>query len=183
FCKEQTLNLLMDALRTVQFELPEERLINAIKRRKELETKYSAWKLCFQKQSKVETVDSRSDKQSRNYWTGMWTYPAGSIQELGITQSVISRLWQQFQDDGHVSRSHSTGRPEIQRRMRTGIWQLLPKTDGAQHQTYPTSALFSYRYNSLEADRVQTLRAHWSICRRPFQMCSSTYCNSLLPAN
>ncbi|GFW28634.1 uncharacterized protein TNCV_2317821 [Trichonephila clavipes] len=26
--------------------------------------------------------------------------------------------------------------PELQRRMRTGIWQLLPKeTDGAQHQT------------------------------------------------
>ncbi|GFW18575.1 uncharacterized protein TNCV_1222361 [Trichonephila clavipes] len=57
-------------------------------------------------------------------------------EELGITQSVISRLWQRFQDDGNVSRCYSTGRPELQRRMRTGIWQLLPKeTDGAQHQT------------------------------------------------
>ncbi|GFX24910.1 transposable element Tc3 transposase [Trichonephila clavipes] len=45
--------------------------------------------------------------------------------------------------------------------MRTGIWQLLPKeTDGSQHQT----CLFSYRYDSFKADRVQTLRAHWSIC-------------------
>ncbi|GFS65120.1 transposable element Tcb1 transposase [Trichonephila clavipes] len=26
------------------------------------------------------------------------------------------------------------------------------------------SALFSYRYDSFKADRVQTLRAHWSIC-------------------
>ncbi|KFM71592.1 Transposable element Tcb1 transposase, partial [Stegodyphus mimosarum] len=33
--------------------------------------------------------------------------------ELGIAQSVISRLWQQFQDDGNVSRRYSTGRPRI----------------------------------------------------------------------
>ncbi|GBM18809.1 hypothetical protein AVEN_203091-1 [Araneus ventricosus] len=32
--------------------------------------------------------------------------------------------------------------PELQRRMRTGIWQLLPKeTDGAQHQTCLVSSL------------------------------------------
>ncbi|GFV54296.1 uncharacterized protein TNCV_4365711 [Trichonephila clavipes] len=30
--------------------------------------------------------------------------------ELGIAQSVISRLWQRFQDDGNVSRCYSTGR-------------------------------------------------------------------------
>ncbi|GFU98965.1 hypothetical protein TNCV_3382101 [Trichonephila clavipes] len=28
----------------------------------------------------------------------VWTYPAGSSGELGIAQSVISRLWQRFQD-------------------------------------------------------------------------------------
>ncbi|GFT83048.1 uncharacterized protein TNCV_3464911 [Trichonephila clavipes] len=33
--------------------------------------------------------------------------------ELGIAQSVISRLWQRFQDDGNVSRCCSTGRPRI----------------------------------------------------------------------
>ncbi|GFW02394.1 transposable element Tcb1 transposase [Trichonephila clavipes] len=27
-----------------------------------------------------------------------------------------------------------------------------------------SSALFSYRYDSFKADRVQMLRAHWSIC-------------------
>ncbi|GFU09544.1 transposable element Tcb1 transposase [Trichonephila clavipes] len=31
--------------------------------------------------------------------------------ELGIAQSVISRLWQRFQDDSNVSRCYSTGRP------------------------------------------------------------------------
>ncbi|GFS58712.1 hypothetical protein TNCV_4518491 [Trichonephila clavipes] len=65
--------------------------------------------------------------------------------------------------------------------MRTGIWQLLPKeTEGAQHQSV-SSALFSYRYDSFKTDRVQTLRAHWSICSSACQMCS-TYCNSLSPA-
>ncbi|GBM04107.1 hypothetical protein AVEN_247973-1 [Araneus ventricosus] len=63
-------------------------------------------------------------------------------EELGIAQSIISRLWQRFQDDGNVSRCYSTGRPELERRMRRGIWQLLPKeTDGAQHQTCLVSSL------------------------------------------
>ncbi|KFM62692.1 Transposable element Tc1 transposase, partial [Stegodyphus mimosarum] len=33
--------------------------------------------------------------------------------ELGIAQSVISRLWQHFQDDGNVRRRYSTGRPRV----------------------------------------------------------------------
>ncbi|GFY11447.1 HTH_Tnp_Tc3_2 domain-containing protein [Trichonephila clavipes] len=32
---------------------------------------------------------------------------------LGIAQSVISRLWQRFQDDGNGSRCYSTGRPRV----------------------------------------------------------------------
>ncbi|GFW88060.1 transposable element Tcb1 transposase [Trichonephila clavipes] len=61
-------------------------------------------------------------------------------EELGITQSVICRFWHRFQDDGNMSRCYSTGRPELQRRMRTGTWQLLPKeTDGVQHQTTGTT--------------------------------------------
>ncbi|GFT59267.1 HTH_Tnp_Tc3_2 domain-containing protein [Trichonephila clavipes] len=34
-------------------------------------------------------------------------------EELGIAQSVISRLWQRFQDDGNVSRCYSTGHPRV----------------------------------------------------------------------
>ncbi|GFV95142.1 uncharacterized protein TNCV_1292601 [Trichonephila clavipes] len=34
-------------------------------------------------------------------------------EELGITQSVNSRLWQRFQDDGNVSRCYSTSRPRV----------------------------------------------------------------------
>ncbi|GFT19514.1 HTH_Tnp_Tc3_2 domain-containing protein [Trichonephila clavipes] len=46
--------------------------------------------------------------------TGMWTYPAGSIRETwNHTQSVTSRLWQRFEDDGNGSRCYSTGRPRV----------------------------------------------------------------------
>ncbi|GFV57937.1 HTH_Tnp_Tc3_2 domain-containing protein [Trichonephila clavipes] len=37
----------------------------------------------------------------------------GVSEELGISQSIISRIWQQFQDDGNVSRCFSTGRPRF----------------------------------------------------------------------
>ncbi|GFU15791.1 transposable element Tcb2 transposase [Trichonephila clavipes] len=33
--------------------------------------------------------------------------------ELGIAQSIISRLWKRFQDDGNVSRCYSTDRPRV----------------------------------------------------------------------
>ncbi|GFV04973.1 uncharacterized protein TNCV_2906411, partial [Trichonephila clavipes] len=60
--------------------------------------------------------------------------------------SVISRLWQRFQDDGNLSRCYSTGRPRVTTPNEDRyIWQLLPKeTDGAQQR--PVSlALFSLR--------------------------------------
>ncbi|GFV20297.1 HTH_Tnp_Tc3_2 domain-containing protein [Trichonephila clavipes] len=34
-------------------------------------------------------------------------------EELGIAQSVISTLWQRFQEDTNVSRCYSTGRPRV----------------------------------------------------------------------
>ncbi|GFV05740.1 HTH_Tnp_Tc3_2 domain-containing protein [Trichonephila clavipes] len=35
------------------------------------------------------------------------------FKELGITQSIISRLWQQFQDDRNVSRLYNTDRSRV----------------------------------------------------------------------
>ncbi|GFW08165.1 uncharacterized protein TNCV_2979321 [Trichonephila clavipes] len=68
-------------------------------------------------------------------------------------------------DDGNVSRCYSTGRPELQRRMRTGIFRSYCQKKQTEHSIRPvSSALFSYRYDSFKADRVQTLRAHWTIC-------------------
>ncbi|GFW71746.1 uncharacterized protein TNCV_219601 [Trichonephila clavipes] len=67
-----------------------------------------------------------------------WKYPRNLE-----SPSVLSRLWQRFQDDGNVSRCYSTGRPQITTPNEDlYIWQLLPKeTDGAQHQTCLVSSL------------------------------------------
>ncbi|GFY21297.1 uncharacterized protein TNCV_3993411 [Trichonephila clavipes] len=87
-------------------------------------------------------------------------------EELGITQGVISGLWQRFQDDGNVNRCYRTGRPpKLQHRMRTGIFGSYSQKKQTEHIIRPvSSALFSYRYDSFKADCVQMLRAHWSIC-------------------
>ncbi|GFX81631.1 uncharacterized protein TNCV_4644711 [Trichonephila clavipes] len=87
-------------------------------------------------------------------------------EELGITQSVISRLWQRFQDDDNVSRWHSTGLPQVttpnEDRYIFGSYCQKKQTEYSIRPV--SSALFSYQYDSFKTDHVQTLRAHWSIC-------------------
>ncbi|GFW41931.1 HTH_Tnp_Tc3_2 domain-containing protein [Trichonephila clavipes] len=88
------------------------------------------------------------------------------FEELGITQSFISRLWRRFQVDGNVSRCCSTGRPRVTTPNEDRyIFGSYCQKKQAEHRIRPvSSALFSYRYDSFKADHVQTLRAHWSIC-------------------
>ncbi|GFX36468.1 uncharacterized protein TNCV_1254421 [Trichonephila clavipes] len=63
-------------------------------------------------------------------------------EELGIAQSVISRLWQRFQDDGNVSRCYSTGRPRVTTPNEDRYLAVTAKeTDGTQHQTCLVSSL------------------------------------------
>ncbi|GFT35865.1 uncharacterized protein TNCV_2154261 [Trichonephila clavipes] len=87
-------------------------------------------------------------------------------EELGITQSIISKLWQRFQDDSNMSRCYSTGRPQVTTPNEDQyIFGSYCQKKQTEHSIRPvSSALFSYRYDSFKTDRVQTLRAHWSIC-------------------
>ncbi|GFV28960.1 transposable element Tcb1 transposase [Trichonephila clavipes] len=88
-------------------------------------------------------------------------------EELGITLSIISRLWQRFQDDGIVSSCYCTGRPRDTTPNEDRYLAVTTKKQ-TEHSIIPfSSALFSYRYDSFKAGRVQTLRAHWSICSAP----------------
>ncbi|GFT94417.1 transposable element Tcb1 transposase [Trichonephila clavipes] len=96
-------------------------------------------------------------------------------EELGIAQSVISRLWQGFQDDDNVSRCYSTGRSELQRRMRTGIWQLLPKKQ-TEHSIRPVSSATCTKFS-----RQTVYRRLWYIglyARRPVRCVplTATHC-------
>ncbi|GFY08917.1 uncharacterized protein TNCV_4661091 [Trichonephila clavipes] len=63
-------------------------------------------------------------------------------EELGIGQSVISRLCQRFQDDGNVSRCYSTGRPRVTMPNEDRYLAVTLKgTDEAQRQTCLVSSL------------------------------------------
>ncbi|GFX69231.1 uncharacterized protein TNCV_3564071 [Trichonephila clavipes] len=63
-------------------------------------------------------------------------------EELGVVQSVISRLWQRFQDDGNVSRCYRTGHPRVTTPNEDRYLAVLPKeTDGSQHKTCLVSSL------------------------------------------
>ncbi|GFX46955.1 transposable element Tcb1 transposase [Trichonephila clavipes] len=43
----------------------------------------------------------------------VWYGKLEASEELGIAQSIISRPWQRFQDDGNVSGCYSTGHPRV----------------------------------------------------------------------
>ncbi|GFV45392.1 HTH_Tnp_Tc3_2 domain-containing protein [Trichonephila clavipes] len=61
-------------------------------------------------------------------------------EDFGITQSVISRLWQRSQDNGYVSRSYSTGRPPSYNAEKERYLEVASKinrqstTSGLSHQ-------------------------------------------------
>ncbi|GFU53163.1 transposable element Tcb1 transposase [Trichonephila clavipes] len=79
-------------------------------------------------------------------------------EELGIAQSVISRLWQRFQDDSNVSRCCSTGHPRVTKPNEdryTYIFGSYCQKKQMEHSISPvSSALFSYRDDSFKADRL-----------------------------
>ncbi|GFV57099.1 transposable element Tcb2 transposase [Trichonephila clavipes] len=76
-------------------------------------------------------------------------------EELGIAQSVFSRLWQLFQDDGNVSRCYSTGLPQVTTPNEDRIFGSYCQKKQTEHSIrHVSSALFSYRYDSFKADRV-----------------------------
>ncbi|GFS62379.1 uncharacterized protein TNCV_5032241 [Trichonephila clavipes] len=64
------------------------------------------------------------------------------FEELGISQSVISRLWQRFQDDGNVSRCYSTCSPQVTTPNEDRYLAVTAKRNtGAQQQTCLVSSL------------------------------------------
>ncbi|GFV93376.1 nibrin [Trichonephila clavipes] len=93
-----------------------------------------------------------------------WNVDAPQLEvseELGIAQSVISRLWQRFQDDGNVSRCYITGCPRVTTPNEDlYIWQLLPK-EKKDHSIRPVSSdLFSYRAPGIRYHQENTIERH-----------------------
>ncbi|GFV51043.1 HTH_Tnp_Tc3_2 domain-containing protein [Trichonephila clavipes] len=80
-------------------------------------------------------------------------------EELRIAQSVISRLWQRFQDYSNASRCYSTGHPRVTTPNEDRY--LLPKeTDGAQHQNCLVSSLQQPRVPATRYHQENTIKRH-----------------------
>ncbi|GFS87697.1 acyl-CoA synthetase family member 2, mitochondrial [Trichonephila clavipes] len=84
-------------------------------------------------------------------------------EELGIAQSVISRLWQRFQDNGNVSRCYSTGHPRVTTLNEDRYLEVTAKRN-RRSTASDLSRQLSSATGSFKVYRVQTLRAHWSKC-------------------
>ncbi|GFX96182.1 HTH_Tnp_Tc3_2 domain-containing protein [Trichonephila clavipes] len=100
-------------------------------------------------------------------------------EELEITQSVISRLWQQFQDNGNVSRCYSTGRPRVTTPNEDRYLAVTAKRNRRSTASDLSRPLSSATGTTVsKADRVQTLRAHWLYARRPVRCVplTATHC-------
>ncbi|GFT93334.1 HTH_Tnp_Tc3_2 domain-containing protein [Trichonephila clavipes] len=95
-------------------------------------------------------------------------------EEHGIAQSVVSRLWQRFQDDGNVSRCYSTGRPRVttpneDRYIYIYIFGSYCQKKQSEHSIIPvSSALFIYRNDSFTRQTVYRRLGHIGLyARRP----------------
>ncbi|GFV55657.1 uncharacterized protein TNCV_278781 [Trichonephila clavipes] len=92
-------------------------------------------------------------------------------EELGIAQSVISRLWQRFKDDDNVSRCYSTDRFRVTTPYENRYIYILGsyyQKKQTEHSIRPvSSALLSYQYDSFKADHVQTLKDIGLYARTP----------------
>ncbi|GFV05214.1 HTH_Tnp_Tc3_2 domain-containing protein [Trichonephila clavipes] len=58
-----------------------------------------------------------------------WKYP----RNLESPRSVISRLWQRFQDDGNVDRCYSTGRPRVTTPNEDRLASILTGLESIEH--------------------------------------------------
>ncbi|GFV01095.1 paired domain-containing protein [Trichonephila clavipes] len=88
----------------------------------------------------------------------------GSLHDLQQDVNKIHRALSEIvQDDGNVSRRYSTGRPRVTTPNEDRYLAVTAKTNRRSTVT-DLSRQFPSWYVSFKADRVQTLRADWSLC-------------------
>ncbi|GBN07445.1 hypothetical protein AVEN_124018-1 [Araneus ventricosus] len=111
-----------------------------------------------------------------------WNVELEVSEELGIAQSVISRLWQRFQDDGNVSRCYSTGRPRVTTPNEDRYLAVTAKRNRRSTVSDLSRQLSSATGTTVSRQTVYRRLGHIDLyARRLCQMCS-TYRNSLSPA-
>ncbi|GFX63231.1 paired domain-containing protein [Trichonephila clavipes] len=85
-------------------------------------------------------------------------------EEFGIGQSVSSRHYQRFQDDGNVSGRCSTGRLRVPTPNENRYLAGTVKTSGQNTASNMIVSIYSPGYNSIKSNNIQTFETHWSTC-------------------
>ncbi|GFU58227.1 transposable element Tcb1 transposase [Trichonephila clavipes] len=102
-------------------------------------------------------------------------------EELGIAQSVISRLWQRFQDDGNGSRCYSTGRLRVTTPNEDRYLAVTAKRNRRSTASDLSRQLSSATSTTISRQTVYRRLGHIGLyARRPVRC--STFRNSLSPA-
>ncbi|GFX75004.1 acyl-CoA synthetase family member 2, mitochondrial [Trichonephila clavipes] len=103
-------------------------------------------------------------------------------EELGIAQSVISRLWQRLKDDGNVSRSYSTGLPRVTTPNKDQYLVVTAKRNRRSTASDLSRQLSSATGTTVSRQTVYRRLGHIGLyARRPVR-CVPLTANSLSPA-
>ncbi|GFV17917.1 HTH_Tnp_Tc3_2 domain-containing protein [Trichonephila clavipes] len=102
--------------------------------------------------------------------------------ELGIAQSVISRLWQRFQDDGNVSKCYNTCRPRGTMQNKDRYLAVTEKRNRWSTASDLSRQISSDTGMTVSSQTVYRRLGHIGLyARRPFR-CVPLTANSLSPA-
>ncbi|GFX83522.1 HTH_Tnp_Tc3_2 domain-containing protein [Trichonephila clavipes] len=103
-------------------------------------------------------------------------------EELGITQSVISKLWQRFQDDGNVSICYSTCRPRVTMPNEDHYSAVTAKINRRSSSSDRSCQLSSATGTTVSRQtvyrRLEHIGLYAHICRRPVRCVplTATHC-------
>ncbi|GFT98524.1 transposable element Tcb1 transposase [Trichonephila clavipes] len=101
------------------------------------------------------------------------------FEELGIAQSVISRLWQRLQDDSNVSRCYSSGRPRVTTPNEDLYLAVTAKRNRRSTASYPYRQLSSATGTTVSRQIVYRRLGHIGLyARRPVRCVplTATHC-------
>ncbi|GFX59071.1 HTH_Tnp_Tc3_2 domain-containing protein [Trichonephila clavipes] len=99
-------------------------------------------------------------------------------EEFGITQSVISRLWQRFQDDVNVSRFYNTDRPRVTTPNEDCYFAVTPISSRPSIPSDLSRQLFAAT-DTISKQTVKRHLLHISLCARWLLICAprtATHC-------
>ncbi|GFX71378.1 HTH_Tnp_Tc3_2 domain-containing protein [Trichonephila clavipes] len=103
---------------------------------------------------------------------------------LEITHSVISRLWQRFQDDSNVSRCYSTGRPRVTMPDENRYLAVTAERNGRSAASELSPQLSSDTGTTVSRQTVYRRLGHIGLyARRPVRCVphTATHCRLRLP--